>query len=101
MILKLTTVSVLNRADPGLYGGCVQQNCSLNELVWPTIVVVRAPAGKTLACLPPWASYPPGYRPKQVSQYVTIGVEGNAGIFCGAVPTWVNQLQDLAPPAGT
>ena len=68
---------------------------------WPTIVVVRAPAGKTLACLPPWASYPPGYRPKQVSQYVTIGVEGDAGIFCGAVPTWVNQLQDLAPPAGT
>lgn len=101
VILKLTTVPVLNRADPGLYGGCVQQNCSLDELVWPTIVVVRAPAGRTLSCLPPWVSYPPGYHPKQVSQYVTIGVAGNAGVLCGPVPNWVNQLQDLAPPADT
>ena len=101
VILKLTTVPVLNRADPGLYGGCVQQNCSLDELVWPTIVIVHAPVGKTLACLPGWASYPPGYHPKQVSQYVTIGVAGNAGILCGPVPNWVNQLQDLAPPTGT
>ncbi len=101
VVLKLTTVSVLNRADPGLYGGCVQQNCSLDELVWPTIVVVRAPAGRTLSCLPPWASYPPGYHPKQVSEYVTIGVAGNAGILCGPVPNWIHQLQDLAPPAGT
>ncbi len=101
VILKLTTVPVLNRADPGLYGGCVQENCSLDELVWPTIVVVRAPAGKTLSCLPPWASYLPGYHPKQVGQYVTIGVAGNAGVLCGPVPNWVNPLQDLAPPAGT
>ena len=101
VVSKLTTVSVLNRADPRLYGGCVQQNRSLDELVWPTIVVVRAPAGRTLSCLPPWASYPPGYRPKQVSEYVTIGVAGNAGILCGPVPNWVHQLQDLAPPAGT
>lgn len=104
-ILKLTTVPVLNRADPGLYGGCVQQNCSLDELVWPTVVVVRAPAGKTLSCLPGSVSVPPGYHPKQVSQYVTIGVTigvaGIAGIVCGPVPNWVNQLQDLAPPAGT
>ena len=101
VILKLTTVPVLNRADPGLYGGCVQQSCSLDELVWPTIVVVRAPAGKTLSCLPGSVSVPPGYHPKQVSQYVTIGVAGNAGVLCGPVPNWVNQLQDLAPPAGT
>ena len=99
--LRLTTVSVLNRVDPRLYGGCVQQSCSLDELVWPTIVVVRAPAGRRLSCLPPWASCPPGYRPKQVSEYVTIGVAGNAGILCGPVPNWVHQLQDLAPPAGT
>ena len=98
VILKLTTVSVLNRADPGLYGGCVQQNCSLDELVWPLVVVVRAPAGKTLSCLPPWASYPAGYQPKQVHQYVTIGVAGNSCIICGPFPKWVNQLQDLAPP---
>lgn len=101
VILKLTTVPALNRADPGLYGGCVRQNCSLNELVWPVITVVRAPAGKKLSCLPGWASYPPGYRPKQVSQYITIGVAGSRGILCGPVPRWVNQLQDLAPPAPT
>jgi hypothetical protein len=99
VILKLTTVPVLNRADPGLYGGCVQQSCSLDELVWPAIAVVHAPAGKTLACLPPWASYPAGYQPKQVRQYVTISVAGSSGVICGPVPKWVNQLADLAPPA--
>jgi len=98
VILRLTTVPVLNRADPGLYGGCVQQNCSLDELVWPTIVVVHAAAGETLTCLPPWASYPPGYEPKQVPQYLTISVAGSTGIDCGAVPSWVSQLRDLAPP---
>jgi hypothetical protein len=98
-ILKLTTVTALNQADPGLYGGCSQQNCSLRELVWPTIVIVHAPPGKTLACLPPSASYPPGYRPKHVHEYVTISVLDNSSINCGRIPSWVEQLTDLAPAA--
>jgi len=99
VVLKLTTVPTLNRADPGLYGGCMQQSCSLNELVWPSIVVVKAPAGKTLACLPPDASVPPGYQPKQVKQYVRIGVTRSGEFVCGPLPGWVTQLEDLAPPA--
>jgi hypothetical protein len=98
-ILKLTTVTALNQADPGLYGGCSQQNCSLRELVWPTIVIVHAPPGKTLACLPPSASYPPGYRHKHVHEYVTISVLDNSSINCGRIPSWVEQLTDLAPAA--
>jgi hypothetical protein len=98
-IVKLSTVRALNRADPSLYGGCVQVDCSLNELVWPTIAVIRSRPEGTLACLPPWASYPPGYQPKQVRQYVTVGVSGSTEINCGSVPKWVNRLKDLAPPA--
>ncbi|HEY7915608.1 MAG TPA: hypothetical protein VIC86_01400, partial [Acidimicrobiales bacterium] len=99
VILKLTTIPALNRADPGLYGGCVQQNCSLPELVWPSIVIVHAPAGQKVACLPPEASVPPGYRPRQVKQYVRIGVTGSGEIACGPLPPWVDQLKDLSPPA--
>jgi hypothetical protein len=98
-IVKLTTVRALDQADPSLYGGCVRVDCSLNELVWPTITVIRSRPGETLACLPPWASYPPGYQPKQVRQYVTVGVSGSSEIDCGSVPKWVNRLKDLAPPA--
>jgi hypothetical protein len=97
MVLKLTTVPALNRADPGLYGGCIQQNCSLRELVWPTMVVVHAAPGETLACLPPWASSPDGYQPKRVHQYVTISVAESTAIYCGGIPRWVQQLRDLAP----
>jgi hypothetical protein len=46
-----------------MYGGCVQQNCSIGELVWVTITTDRARPGHTLQCLPPSASVPPGYRP--------------------------------------
>lgn len=99
VILKLTTVPALNKADPGLYGGCVLQSCSLDQLVWPTIIVVHALAGKTLACLPPSASHPSGYRPKRVHEYVTIGVVRNSAIVCGPLPTWVRKMRDLAPPA--
>ena len=101
VILKLTTVPTLARADPGLYGGCVQLDCSLPELVWPSIVIVHAPAGRTVACLPPDASVPPGYRPRQVTQYVRIGVTGGGAgeIACGPLPAWVDQLKDLSPPA--
>jgi hypothetical protein len=77
----------------------VQQDCSLHELVWPAIVIVHAPPGKTLACLPPWTSYPPGYRPKQVHEYVTISVLDNSSINCGPTPSKVMQLRDLAPAA--
>jgi hypothetical protein len=31
--LVLSTVSAVNKAEPGLYGGCVRQNCSISELV--------------------------------------------------------------------
>jgi hypothetical protein len=40
---------VLARADPGLYGGCLQQNCETRQLVWLTIGIVHAAPGKTLA----------------------------------------------------
>jgi hypothetical protein len=96
-VVKLTTVPALNRADPGLYGGCVEQDCNLNELVWPTIEVVHAPRGQTLACLPPFATYPPSYKPKQVKQYYMISVPNNDEIGCGALPGWVAKLKDLAP----
>lgn len=99
VILKLTTVPILDRADPGLYGGCVRQSCTVDELVWAAITVLQALPGKTLTCLPGWSLYPPGYRPKQVREYVTIGVDANSQILCGPLPKWVNQLRDLAPPA--
>jgi len=98
IVLKLTTVPALNRADPGLYGGCVQQSCSLDELVWPTIEVMRAPSGKTLSCPPPWVSTPASVRSKPTKQYYTISVPNNYESGCGASPVWVSRLQDLAPP---
>jgi hypothetical protein len=97
MIVKLTTVAALDRADPGLYGGCLRQDCSLNELVWPTITVVRSLSGRTHAC--PIDSSPSGYRPPQVKEYTTITVAGSGETACGPVPHWVSQLKDLSPPA--
>jgi hypothetical protein len=98
IVLKLTTVPALNRADPGLYGGCLQQSCSLDELVWPTIEVLRAPPGKTLSCPPPWVSTPSGVHSKPTKQYVIVSVPNNSESGCGALPAWVSQLKDLAPP---
>jgi hypothetical protein len=97
-ILTLTSVPALNRADPGLYGGCVRQNCSLDELVWPLFLVYKAAPGHTIACAP-W-SYPPGYRPRQVKEYFTLSVTGNSEMGCGPVPAALANLKDLAPPAG-
>ncbi len=97
-LVTLTTVRALNHVDPALYGGCTRQNCSLRELVWPTILTVRARPGTTLACLPPAASYPPGYKPKQVKRYFTVSVPDNGEIDCGAMPRWFISLTDLAPP---
>jgi hypothetical protein len=99
-ILKLTTVPALNHDDPGLYGGCVRQSCALDELVWPTFLLYKAAPGHTLACLPPSASYPPGYHPKQVKEYYTLVVAGNSEIGCGPIPAALANLKDLAPPAG-
>jgi hypothetical protein len=97
VILTLTSVPALNRADPGLYGGCVRQNCSLDELVWPTFLVYRAAPGHTLACE---SSYgPPGISPKQVKEDFTLDVPDNDELGCGPVPPSLANLKDLAPPA--
>jgi hypothetical protein len=89
---------VLNHADPGLYGGCMQQSCQVRQLVWLIIGTVRAAPGTLLACLPPSTSVPPGYRPKRVHEYLVITVPGNTEIDCGHPPTWLTQIKDLAPP---
>ncbi len=98
--LILSTVPAVNKADNGLYGGCVQQNCSINELVWVILIVVRALPGHTVSCLPGSVSTPPGYKPKQVKQYYSISVPDNYGIGCGPVPRRIRDLKDLAPPGG-
>lgn len=97
--LILSTVRAVNRADPGLYGGCVQQDCSLPQLVWVSVETVRALPGKTVACLPGFVSVPPGYRPKHVKQYFVISVPNNLSVGCGTVPGPIMGLQNLAPPA--
>jgi hypothetical protein len=98
--LVLSTVPAVDRADTALYGGCVQQNCSIDQLVWVTITTVRADPGKTVACLPGGVSVPPGYKPARVKQYYSVQVADNVGIGCGRVPESLRALKDLAPPAG-
>lgn len=96
--LVLSTVPAVNKADNGLHGGCVQQNCSIDQLVWVTITIVRANPGKTVACLPGSVSVPSGYKPKQVKQYYSVAVPDAVGIGCGKVPDSLRALKDLAPP---
>ncbi len=96
--LKLTTVPAVNRADPGIFGGCVQQSCSIRELVWMIITTVRASPGTTVPCLPASASSPQHYRPSQVSEYVWITVPGNDSTYCDRLPAPIAGLRDLAPP---
>jgi hypothetical protein len=98
MHLLLSTVPAVNKADNGLYGGCIQQSCSVGELVWVTIVVVRADPGTTVSCLPGSVSVPPNYKPNQVRQYYSISVPDNDGIGCGPVPHRISNMRDLAPP---
>jgi hypothetical protein len=98
--LVLSTVPAVNSADKALYGGCVQQSCSIDQLVWVTITTVRADPGKTVACLPGGVSVPPGYKPARVKQYYSVQVADNVGIGCGGVPESLRALKDLAPPAG-
>jgi hypothetical protein len=96
--LTLTTVSALNRADSAIYGDCVQQGCSIAELVWVAITTVRADPGTTVACLPRSAGAPSRYRPAQVRQYYGVVVPGNTAIYCRKLPSAIARLKDLAPP---
>jgi len=96
-VLKLTTVAALSRADPGLYGGCVRQDCALNELIWPTIAVTRTVPRHTLTCPPASVSVPSTYRPKQVREMFSVSVPDNSEVGCGKLPAWVARLKDLAP----
>jgi hypothetical protein len=96
--LKLTTVRAMNKADSGIYGGCVQQSCSISELIWVVITTVRADPGTTVECVP--ASYPPVYRPSRVKQYFDVSVLGNVGTYCRNLPGPIVRLKDLAPPLG-
>jgi hypothetical protein len=97
--LKLTYLRDFYRVDAAFFGGCLHMNCHLGELLWLPLEVVSAAPGKALACLPPSASYPPGYKPKQVKQYYTMGFGGNGEIDCSGPPRWFGVLKDLAPPA--
>jgi len=94
----LSTVSAVNAADPSLYGGCIQQDCSIDELVWVTITTVRADPGKTVACLPGGVSVPSGYHAKRVREYYSVSVPDNVAIGCRPLPAQWTHLQDLAPP---
>jgi hypothetical protein len=96
--LKLTYLRDFYRVDAAFFGGCLHMNCHLEELLWLPLDVVSAAPGKTLACLPPSASVPPGYKAKQVKQYYTMGFGGNDEIDCAGPPRWFGVLKDLAPP---
>jgi hypothetical protein len=95
--LVLSTVPAVNKADPGMYGGCVQQNCSIRELVWVTITIDRARPGHTLQCLPGSVSVPAGYHYTRVKQTFYIDVPDNGEVGCGPVPKPLRELKDLAP----
>jgi hypothetical protein len=96
--LVLSTVRAINQADKGLYGGCVQQNCSIDQLVWVTITIVRAPPGKTISCLPGGISVPPDYKAKRAGQYYSVDVPDNVNFGCGRMPDSLTRLRNLAPP---
>jgi len=96
--LVLSTVPAVNKADNGLYGGCIQVNCSVDQLVWVTITVVRAAPGKTVACLPGDISVPAGYKPRGVKEYYSVSVPDNASVGCKPPPAALSGLKDLAPP---
>jgi hypothetical protein len=95
--LVLSTVPAVNRADPGMFGGCVQQDCALDQLVWVDIISTSAAAGHRLTCPPPSVSVPAGYRYKKVKQIFTVNVPDNSEVGCGPVPAPFRKLIDLAP----
>jgi len=96
--LKLSTVPAVNSADSGIYSGCVQQSCSIKELVWVVITTVRADPGTTVSCQPQSSTYPSDYRPSEVKEYYGVAVPGSVGIYCATLPAPIMDLQDLAPP---
>jgi hypothetical protein len=97
MRLVLSTVPAVNKADSRMYGGCMQQNCSIRQLVWVTITTDRVRPGHTLQCLPPGVSVPAGYRPSKVKQTFSVEVPDNGAVGCGPVPKPIRTLKDLAP----
>jgi hypothetical protein len=97
--IVLSTVSEVNAADPGMYGGCIQQNCSITQLVWVTISTVRGIGGHRLQCPPPGVSVPAGYRYHKVHQTFSVNVPDNGLTGCGPVPRRIRALKDLAPAA--
>lgn len=97
MRLVLSTVPAVNKADPSMYGGCMQQNCSIRQLVWVTITTDHPRPGHTLQCLPPGVSVPAGYHPSKVKQTFSVEVPDNAAVGCGPVPKPIRTLKDLAP----
>lgn len=102
VVEKLTTNRTLNRVDPGLLGGCVNESCGLvKELVWPDMSETWAAPGKTLPCPPPWVSTPGGSNPRRVKEEYGISITDNSEGGCTALPVWVNRLKDLAPTAAS
>jgi hypothetical protein len=97
--IVLSTVPEVNKADPGMYGGCIQQNCWTTQLVWVTITIVHGIGGHRLRCPPPGISVPPGYRSHKVRQTFSVNVPDNAEAGCGPVPRRIRALKDLAPAA--
>jgi hypothetical protein len=96
VVMKLTTVRVLNRVDRPLYA-CIQ-DCKIDELVWPDIEETVAPAGSAFPC-PAASSMGPGpaIRPKRSRAAFGISVVDNSESGCHALPKWVFRLKDLAP----
>ena len=74
--MKLTTVPALNRADPALYGGCLLQNCRLDELVWPDIGEEHAAPGKYLPCPPPNSWGPGPGREEILDEIILLDLRG-------------------------
>jgi hypothetical protein len=97
--LVLSTVPAVNKADRNLYGGCVLQNCSIDQLVWVTIATEHAAPGKSLSCLPNGVPVPPHYKPRYAKQYYTVAVQLSYNSNCGPLPKALQKLTDLAPPA--
>jgi len=97
--IVLSTVPEVNKADPGMYGGCIQQNCWITQPVWVTITTVRGIGGHRLQCPPPGVSVPAGYRSHKVRQTFSVNVPDDAETGCGPVPRRIRALKDLAPAA--
>jgi hypothetical protein len=97
--IVLSTVTEVNKADPGLYSGCIQQNCTISQLVWVTITTERGIGRHRLSCLPPSGPAPAGYRPHKVRETFVVDVRDDEETGCGPLPRRIAALKDLAPAA--